>query len=57
MPRSLIITFAPAFARAMERGRPIVPAPPVMRMVRFAKDPGAARGLLDADDEDILKTK
>ena len=54
VPRSLMRMFAPAFARAMERRFPMVPAPPVTRIVRFAKDPGAAKGWLVADGGDMV---
>ena len=37
------MTFAPAFAKAMDSGRPRVPAPPVMRMVRLRNEPAAAK--------------
>ena len=45
MPRSLITILAPARANAMERGRPRVPAPPVIITVRFLKDWGMAKGV------------
>jgi hypothetical protein len=45
-----MMMFAPALARAMERGRPSVPEPPVMMIVRLWNEPGAARGFSGVSD-------